>query len=54
MIIMWLAVLCAVVGALMFALSTNPTLKRIGEILLFWGIGVTLLVAGGKTVVHLP
>ena len=29
----------AVVGALIWALASNPKLQRIGEICMFWGIG---------------
>lgn len=48
-----LPLLVAVAGALVFALSANPKLARIGEILFFCGTFVTLEIAA-RLVVHLP
>ncbi len=40
----------AIVGVLMYALSTNVKLARIGEIMFFCGLLVTLFVAAKQTI----
>ncbi len=50
MVIAWLVLLVAVVGLLMYALSANPKLARVGEILFFCGSLVTLFMLAGRTV----
>lgn len=50
-----LAALVALVGVLLFALSANAKVARIGEILFFVGTFVFLLrVSGGETFLTLP
>lgn len=41
------AVLVALVGVLIYALSTNPKLQEIGRIMFFCGLFVTCWIAGG-------
>ena len=54
MLIAWFAVLVAIVGALLYALSSNPKLAEMGRILFFVGSLAAVLAAGAKTTVHLP
>jgi Na+/phosphate symporter len=42
MIVLW-SILCLIVGLLLYAYPSNAKIQRIGEIMIFWGIGVTLL-----------
>lgn len=50
MMIAILPLLVAIVGLLMFALSSNAKVAEIGKILFWTGTLVTLWIAGGKTV----
>jgi hypothetical protein len=52
--IIYLSLLVAVIGLLMFVLAANPKIVRIGEILLFCGTLAFLLIAVPKllTVIH--
>lgn len=52
MIVMFLPALIAIIGLLMYALSANPKIVRIGEILFFCGTLVTLFSLKGM--VHIP
>ena len=45
--VLTIAALFALVGVLMFALSTNPKLSEIGRIMFFCGLLVLLLNVGG-------
>jgi Na+/phosphate symporter len=54
MIIAWLAVLVAIVGALLYALSSNAKVAEMGRILFFVGALAAVLAAGAKTTVHIP
>jgi Na+/phosphate symporter len=48
-----IAVVMAVLGALIFALATNPKLSEIGRIMFFCGLLVACLLLGGRSV-HIP
>ena len=50
--IIFLPLLVALVGLLIFAITTNPKAARIGEIMFFCGLLAFLLV-GGQPVVSL-
>jgi Na+/phosphate symporter len=54
MLIAWLAVVVAIAGALLYALSSNAKVAEMGRILFFAGVLVTLFAAGGKTTIHIP
>jgi Na+/phosphate symporter len=47
------AVVLAVVGAFIFALSSNPKASELGRIMFFCGLFALCLIMGGKTV-HIP
>ena len=49
-----LQLLVALVGVLMFALSANPKLARIGEILFFCGVLSFLMEGTQKLITLLP
>ncbi len=44
----YLSLLCALVGILMYALSANPKLAEIGRLLFFAGTLAFLLVTAGR------
>lgn len=50
MIIALAPLIIAIVGLLMWSLSSNPKVQRIGEILFFCGALVVTLGLGSKTV----
>jgi Na+/phosphate symporter len=50
MLIAWVPVLAIVVGVLLWLLASKPVVQRMGEIIFFWGIGVTLLATAHTTI----
>lgn len=50
MLISILALIVCLVGLLMYALSANAKIVRIGEIMFACGLLVTLFLSGGHTV----
>ena len=54
MIVATVPALFALVGLLMFALSGNPKVARIGEIMLFCGLLVALFVLSREGSVRIP
>ena len=50
MLISIFALIVCIVGLLMFALSANPKVARIGEIMFAFGLLVVLFISGGHTV----
>lgn len=46
----YLSVITAIIGLVMYLAFENPKLVRIGEILLFCGVLVSLLIFGGHQV----
>lgn len=48
-----IAVVMAVLGALIYALATNPKLSELGRIMFFCGLLVVCLIMGGRSV-HIP
>jgi len=50
MLISWVVVLIAIAGVLIFALSTNAKVARIGEIMFLCGLMATCFMLVGKTV----
>lgn len=53
MLIAYLPALVALVGLLMFVLSSNPKVAKIGDIMLWTGLLVTLFTVAGKAI-HIP
>lgn len=53
MLIAWLALIVCIIGALAYALSSNPKIAEMGRIAYGVGLGVTLWHLA-TTVVHLP
>ena len=54
MVIAWLALVVAVVGALTYGLASNAKVAELGRILFFCGVFLALMAAGAKTTVRLP
>lgn len=50
MLIAWVPVLAIIVGLLLWLLASKPVVQRIGEIIFFWAVGVTLLSMANKTI----
>jgi Na+/phosphate symporter len=51
--VIYLSLLVCVIGLLMYALSANPKLVRIGEIMFFAGLLAFLFVSVGPATEHL-
>lgn len=52
MLITWVPLLVAIIGLIMY-LACKDKLVRVGEILFFCGVLVTLLAMGARTI-HIP
>lgn len=52
--LIYLSLLVALVGVLMFALCSNPKLSEVGKIAFFCGLLAFLIVFAGKKMVGLP
>lgn len=50
MLISWVVVLIALVGLLMWMLSSNGKVAEVGKVAFFCGLLVTCMLLGGKTV----
>ena len=51
--IIYLPLLIAIIGALVYALAANPKAAELGRLMFFCGLWVFLLVYGGSTVTAL-
>ena len=54
MLVSWVVLVIAIVGLLMWVLSSNAKLSEVGRIMFFCGFLVTCMLLGGKAVRILP